>query len=65
VHLFGYEPWEALRAATAWGGEAWAGQSGEKLGRIAPGYLADILLLMATLFTILPCSRIAQTCWQS
>jgi imidazolonepropionase-like amidohydrolase len=45
VHLFGYEPWEALRAATAWGGEAWAGQSGEKLGRIAPGYLADILLV--------------------
>jgi imidazolonepropionase-like amidohydrolase len=45
VLLFGYEPWEALRAATAWGGEAWAGQSGEKLGRIAPGYLADILLV--------------------
>ena len=45
VHLFGYSPWEALRAATAWSGEAWAGQSGEKIGRIAAGYLADILLV--------------------
>ncbi len=34
-----------LRAATAWGGEAWVGQSGEKMGRVAPGYLADILLV--------------------
>jgi imidazolonepropionase-like amidohydrolase len=34
-----------LRAATAYGGEAWAGQSGEKMGRIASGYLADILLV--------------------
>ena len=45
VKLFGMQPWEALRAATAYGGEAWAGQSGEKLGRISPGYLADILLI--------------------
>jgi len=45
VNLFGYEPWEVLRAATAWGGEAWAGKSGEKMGRVAPGYLADILLV--------------------
>ncbi len=45
VNLFGYEPWETLRAATAWGGEAWVGKSGEKMGRIAPGYLADILLV--------------------
>ncbi len=45
VNLFGFEPWEALRAATAYGGEAWAGKSGEKLGRVAPGYLADILLV--------------------
>jgi imidazolonepropionase-like amidohydrolase len=45
VNLFGYEPWEVLRAATAWGGEAWVGQSGEKMGRVAPGYLADILLV--------------------
>jgi imidazolonepropionase-like amidohydrolase len=45
VNLFGFEPWEALRSATAYGGEAWAGQSGEKMGRIAPGYLADILLV--------------------
>ena len=45
VNLFGFEPWEALRSATAYGGEAWAGQSGEKMGRIAPDYLADILLV--------------------
>jgi imidazolonepropionase-like amidohydrolase len=45
VYLFGFHPWEALRSATAYGGEAWAGQSGEKLGRIQPGYLADILLV--------------------
>ena len=45
VNLFGFEPWETLRAATAYGGEAWAGKSGEKLGRVAPGYLADILLV--------------------
>lgn len=45
VNLFGFEPWEVLRAATAYGGEAWAGKSGEKLGRIAGGYLADILLV--------------------
>lgn len=45
VNLFGYEPWEVLRAATAWGGEAWAGKSGEKMGRIQEGYLADILLV--------------------
>jgi imidazolonepropionase-like amidohydrolase len=45
VNLFGFEPWEVLRAATAYGGQAWAGQSGEKLGRIQPGYLADLLLV--------------------
>jgi imidazolonepropionase-like amidohydrolase len=45
VNLFGFEPWEALRAATAYGGEAWVGKSGEKMGRIATGYLADILLV--------------------
>ena len=45
VNLFGYTPSEVLHAATAIGGEAWAGKSGEKIGRIAPGYLADILLV--------------------
>ncbi|MGH7122025.1 MAG: amidohydrolase family protein [Acetobacteraceae bacterium] len=45
VNLFGFAPWEVLRAATAYGGEAWAGKTGEKLGRVAPGYLADILLV--------------------
>ena len=45
VNLFGMQPWEALRAATAYGGEAWAGSSGELLGRVKAGYLADLLLL--------------------
>ena len=45
VNLFGYTPAEVLHAATAIGGEAWAGKSGEKIGRVAPGYLADILLV--------------------
>jgi imidazolonepropionase-like amidohydrolase len=45
VNLFGFEPWEVLRAATAYGGEAWAGQSGEKLGRVLPGYLADLIVV--------------------
>ena len=45
VNLFGFEPWEVLRAATAYGGEAWVGKSGEKMGRVAPGYLADVLLV--------------------
>jgi len=30
---------------TPYGGEAWAGKSGEKMGRVAPGYLADVLLV--------------------
>ncbi len=45
VNLFGFQPWETLRAATAYGGEAWAGKSGEKIGQIKAGYLADILLV--------------------
>ncbi|MBI5618295.1 MAG: amidohydrolase family protein [Gammaproteobacteria bacterium] len=45
VNLFGMKPWEALRAATAYGGEAWAGQGGELLGRIKTGYLADLLIV--------------------
>lgn len=45
VNLFGMKPWEALRAATAYGGEAWAGASGELLGRVREGYLADLILV--------------------
>lgn len=45
VNLFGMKPWEALRAATAYGGEAWAGDSGELLGRVKEGYLADLILV--------------------
>lgn len=45
VNLFGMKPWEALRAATAFGGEAWAGDSSELLGRVKDGYLADLILI--------------------
>jgi len=45
VNLFGFEPWEALRAATAYSGEAWAGTTGEKLGRVREGYLADLIVV--------------------
>jgi len=43
VDLFGYTPAEALRAATLWGGQM-MGRSSE-LGRVAPGYFADLLLV--------------------
>jgi imidazolonepropionase-like amidohydrolase len=43
VELFGYTPADALHAATALGG-ALMGQPGE-LGMIAPGYLADLLIV--------------------
>lgn len=42
TELFGFEPWEVLRAATAYGGEAFGV---DKMGQIRPGYLADILLI--------------------
>ncbi|MGH7074004.1 MAG: amidohydrolase family protein, partial [Stellaceae bacterium] len=42
VNLFGFEPWEALRAATAYGGEAFGG---DKLGQVKPGFLADLLVI--------------------
>jgi imidazolonepropionase-like amidohydrolase len=46
VNLYSFEPWEALRAATAYGGEAWVGRDGsEKMGRVAAGYLADLLVV--------------------
>ena len=43
VEWFGYEPHEALHAATALGGEAM--EMGEELGQIGEGCLADILLV--------------------
>lgn len=43
VRHFGYTPAEALHAATALGGEI-MGQ-GHELGRVQPGYLADLLLV--------------------
>lgn len=41
VNLFGFEPWEVLRAATAYGGEAF----GDQMGQVRPEYLADLLLV--------------------
>jgi imidazolonepropionase-like amidohydrolase len=45
ANQFGFEPWEVLRAATAYGGEAWIGKTGEKMGRVQPGYLADLIVV--------------------
>lgn len=43
VSEYGYAPAEVLHAATALGGELMG--MGDELGRIAPGYLADLLLV--------------------
>ena len=44
--LFGMERWEILRAATAFGGQAWCGENNDmKLGRIKTGYRADLLVV--------------------
>lgn len=42
VNYFGFAPWEVLRAATAYGGEAFGG---DKLGQVKAGYLADLILI--------------------
>ena len=42
VNYFGFEPWEVLRAATAYGGEAYGV---DKMGQVKPGYLADLLMI--------------------
>ncbi len=42
VNMFGFSPCEALMAATKWGGEI---MGIPNLGLIAPGYLADLLLV--------------------
>jgi imidazolonepropionase-like amidohydrolase len=43
VDRLGYTPMEAIRAATVLGGEIF--QRPDDLGRVAPGYLADLLLV--------------------
>ena len=43
VTLLGFEPMEAILAATKLGGEIM--QRGEELGQVRPGYLADLLLV--------------------
>ncbi|MCW5622222.1 MAG: amidohydrolase family protein, partial [Burkholderiales bacterium] len=43
VELLGFTPLEAIRAATALGGEIM--MRGHELGQIKPGYIADLLLV--------------------
>ena len=43
VELFGYSPTEALRAATVHGAELMG--RGDELGRLEPGFLADLLVV--------------------
>ncbi|KAE8151486.1 hypothetical protein BDV25DRAFT_92201 [Aspergillus avenaceus] len=43
VDLFGYTPMESIIAATAWGGEMMGHP--QALGKVAPGYYADVILI--------------------
>ncbi len=43
VDVLGYQPLEALTAATKYGGQLMG--MGDELGLLAPGYLADILVV--------------------
>jgi imidazolonepropionase-like amidohydrolase len=45
VEYYGYSPAEALRCATRNGGALMTRSSGEKLGEVREGYLADLLLV--------------------
>lgn len=42
INYFGFLPWEVLRAATAYGGEAFGV---DKMGQVKAGFLADLILL--------------------
>ena len=42
INYFGFQPWEVLRAATAYGGEAFGR---DKMGQVKAGYLADLILI--------------------
>ncbi len=42
INYFGYEPWEVLRAATTYGGEAFGV---DKMGQVKPGFLADLIII--------------------
>ena len=42
VNYFGFTPHEVLRAATAYGGEAFGG---DKMGQVKVGYLADLIII--------------------
>jgi imidazolonepropionase-like amidohydrolase len=63
VDYYGYTPAEALRCATANGGAAMTSSSGDKLGEIREGYLADLLLVngdpLSDLSVLLDASRLA------
>jgi imidazolonepropionase-like amidohydrolase len=41
-NYFGFSSWEVLRAATAYGGEAYGG---DNMGQVAPGFLADLIMI--------------------
>ena len=43
TNYLGFKPYEILRAATAFGAEAFG--SPKELGRILPGYLADLIMI--------------------
>ena len=43
VELLGFTPMEAIISATAWGGEIMLRP--DELGKVQPGYLADLLLV--------------------
>lgn len=43
VDLYGYTPMESIVAATAWGGEMMGYP--EELGKVAPGFYADVILV--------------------
>jgi imidazolonepropionase-like amidohydrolase len=62
VDYYGYSPAEALACATRNGGLAMTSASGDKLGEIREGYLADLLLVdgdpLADLSVLLDASRL-------
>ncbi|AXQ30685.1 amidohydrolase family protein [Solimonas sp. K1W22B-7] len=62
VKYYGYSPAEALRCATANGGAAMTVDSGDKLGEVREGYLADLLLVdgdpLADLSVLLDAGRL-------
>jgi imidazolonepropionase-like amidohydrolase len=63
VDYYGYSPAEALRCGTRNGGALMTMTSGEKLGEVREGYLADLLLVdgdpLADVSILVDAARIA------